>query len=95
MSYLFRCPTCRTRRRDHGLFKQHLVASGHRVCQCGHVANGGDAYPHRPGTRLCALHEMSGLHHAARAGTSDDELAEIAAEIAFTQPGRVSRACPF
>lgn len=95
---IFRCPDCRTRRRDHGLFTQHLRESGHRLCQCGHVAYTGTAFPHRRGTRYCMHHPLAGLDMAARYGATDDELEEIAIDIAFTTPGRVMRpaeAIPF
>ena len=40
MAFLFRCPECRTRRRSHGLFTQHLRETGHRLCRCGASRHG-------------------------------------------------------
>ena len=47
----YRCPICRTRRKDHGLFTRHLEQSGHgadQLCRCLAYT-----YPHRKGTGLC------------------------------------------
>ncbi|MFV0676687.1 hypothetical protein [Variovorax sp. tm] len=90
MAFLFRCPECRTRRRDHGLFTQHLRATGHRLCRCG-----GYHYEHRPGSPYCERNPMSAALLASRHGASDEEVFDIALEIALTTPGRAFAACPF
>jgi hypothetical protein len=88
---IFRCPECRTRRRDYGLFTQHLKTTGHALCHCG-----GYHYAHRPGSPYCEGNPMSDVLLASRYGTPDSELADIAAWCAFTKPGKVSgAACPF
>lgn len=87
---LFRCPSCRTRRRDYGLFTKHLQESGHRLCNCG-----GYHYSHRPASPYCEANPMSDVLLASRQGTPDAELADIAAWCAFNKPVRVSTACPF
>lgn len=87
---LFRCPACRTRRRDYKLFTQHLRSTGHRLCKCG-----GYHYQHRPGSPFCEQNPMSDLLIAARYGATDEQLLDIAAEIAFTRPGKTSIECPF
>lgn len=87
MSFLFRCPECRTRRRDYGLFTQHLRETGHKLCGCG-----GYHYRHRRGSPLCEANPMSPALLASRYGASDAEVAEIemeiTIEIAWTRPGR-------
>lgn len=87
---LFRCPSCRTRRRDYGLFTQHLKTTGHALCKCG-----GYHYAHRPGSPYCVANPMSDVRLADRQGEPDDVLADIAAWCAFTKPGQVATACPF
>lgn len=100
MAFLFRCPECRTRRRDHGLFQQHLRDTGHKLCQCGDVAYGGAAFPHRRGSPFCEHNPMAGAQLASRYGASDAEVAEIALELSLdakpkTNPTRQAVACPF
>lgn len=83
---MFRCPDCRTRRKDWGLFTQHLHASGHRLCDCG-----GYHYKHRPGSPYCHGNPMSAVLHALRDGASDEQVAEIEIEVATTHPGKPFR----
>jgi len=95
MAFLFRCPECRTRRRNHGLFTQHLRESGHKACICG-----GYHYKHRPGSPYCVQNPMSAALLASRYGASDDEVAEIALDLALSpSPAaakpRKAMACPF
>lgn len=90
MAFLFRCPECRTRRRDYGLFTKHLKDSGHKLCRCG-----GYHYSHRPDSPFCHQNPYSVALEASRAGTSDEEVeamaAQIALEIAVANPGRKPR----
>lgn len=47
----YRCPICRTRRKDLALFTAHLADSGHgkdKLCRCTAMR-----YPHRPLTHQC------------------------------------------
>lgn len=97
MTFLFRCPECRTRRRDYGLFTQHLRESGHRLCICG-----GYHYQHRPGSPFCEKNPYSPALLASRYGATDAEVkeieAEIAAELALSLSKRQASAnapCPF
>lgn len=95
MGFLFRCPECRTRRRDHGLFTQHLRETGHKACICG-----GYHYKHRPGSPFCMANPMSPALLASRYGASDVEVADIALEISLSTPApttkkRQAMACPF
>lgn len=87
---LFRCPSCRTRRRDYGLFTQHLKQTGHALCKCG-----GYHYQHRPGSPFCELNPMSEVLIASRNGEPDHVLREIAEYCAWNRPGKVMKACPF
>lgn len=97
MSFLFRCPECRTRRRDYGLFTQHLRETGHKACICG-----GYHYKHRPGSPFCVANPMSAALLASRYGASDSEVAEIALELSLAPAAkppsakpRRAMACPF
>lgn len=82
----FRCPECRTRRRDFGLFTRHIAASGHRVCQCG-----GYHYSHRPGSPYCEENPLSIMLLAARAGEPDESLIRLARTLAAEQPELATR----
>lgn len=86
----WRCPACRTRRKDHGLFTRHLRESGHHLCTCG-----GYHFAHRPGSPYCTHNPWSDVLEASRRGESDEVLLEIAADIAWDTPGRVAAECPF
>lgn len=88
---LFRCPECRTRRKDWGLFTQHLNASGHRVCTCG-----GYHYPHRKGWGCCHHNPLGAMHAASRQGEGPEVLLKIAASIVSDAPdlaGKVNELC--
>ena len=87
---MFRCPACRTRRQDYGLFAQHLRESGHKLCHCG-----GYHYAHRPGSPYCVHNPWSALKDAIRRGESDEVLMDIAAEIAWDCPGKKGGEPPF
>ena len=87
---LFRCPDCRTRRRDFGLFTQHIKATGHALCRCG-----GYHYSHRPGSPFCFANTAADVNHASRAGEPPDVLADIALSVALAGRGKPSKACPF
>lgn len=87
----FRCPDCRTRRRDFGLFTAHLRTTGHKLCQCGHVAYGGDAFPHRRGSPFCAYNPLSALLLADRDGADADALRRCARYIVGESPDLVPR----
>jgi hypothetical protein len=81
MAYTWRCPECRTRRKDAGLFKQHLRTSGHRICNCG-----GYHYSHRKGSPYCHHNPISAIYHADRQGNTEEVLLTIAASIASDAP---------
>lgn len=84
MTYTWRCPECRTRRKSHALFTQHLQATGHRVCHCG-----GYHYAHRPGSSCCVSNPMSDVHLAEQfGGITKDELEEIEVDCAWSKRGR-------
>lgn len=91
---MYRCPACRTRRRDWGLFSRHVEASGHRLCTCG-----GYHYAHRPGSPYCERNPLCDLHRASREGADAATLAEIRAELALEAAleGRAPAGgeCPF
>lgn len=75
---ILRCPDCRTRRTTRGLFTRHMQQAGHKLCQCGHVAYGGTAFPHRPGSPYCAYNPLSALLLADRDGADEDDLIRCA-----------------
>lgn len=90
---LFRCPECRTRRKDYGLFPQHLKTSGHKMCRCG-----GYHYSHRKGSTYCYENPISAIFHAARQGADESDLLRIAASIAEEAPhlvGKLNNTCKF
>lgn len=72
-SVAFRCPECRTRRKDPALFTKHLQDTGHRLCICG-----GYHYAHRPGSPYCVKNPTSALHEASRHGADDADLVRAA-----------------
>jgi hypothetical protein len=78
---LFRCPECRTRRKDYTLFVRHVKESGHKVCTCG-----GYHYAHRPGTTLCHKNPMSVLLEAQARGEPEEVLQEIRQWLALQKP---------
>lgn len=83
---LFRCPDCRTRRKDYGLFTRHLRASGHQLCRCG-----GYHYSHRPGSPYCERNPLSIMFLAARSGEPEESLIRLARSIAREQPELAAR----
>lgn len=90
---MFRCPDCRTRRKDYKLFTQHLRDSGHRLCNCG-----GYHYSHRKGSTYCYKNPISAIHHADRQGADDKDLLRVAASIVSDFPtlaGKVKDTCKF
>lgn len=83
---IWRCPECRTRRHSRALFTRHIQATGHKLCQCGHVAYGGAAFPHRPGSPFCAYNPLSALRLADRDGADEDDLIRCALYIISETP---------
>lgn len=81
MAYVHRCPECRTRRVDVGLFKQHLLKSGHKLCKCG-----GYHFQHRKGSPYCYANPVSAIYHADRQGNGEEVLLTIAASIVNDAP---------
>lgn len=91
MSHRYRCPECRTRRTGWLSLLAHCDSAGHALCLCG-----GYHYAHRPGSPYCTKNPWRDVKHAERAGESLETLQEIAADIAFDNPGRASiTGCPF
>ena len=90
---MYRCPDCRTRRKDYKLFTQHLRDSGHRLCNCG-----GYHYSHRKGSTYCYENPMSAIRHADRQGADDDDLLRIVASTLEEAPhlaGKLKDLCKF
>lgn len=81
---MYRCPACRTRRRSPQLFTQHLLATGHKLCNCGGYEWG----PHRPGSPCCDQHPAGAVHKALRQGASDEEAWEVQMGVVCGTPGR-------
>jgi hypothetical protein len=79
---LFRCPDCRTRRKDYGLFTRHLRESGHGACDCG-----GYHYRHRPGAPYCDRNPWSDYLAAKRRGEDQAVLDEIEMEKVWSGEG--------
>ena len=78
---MFRCPSCRTRRKDYGLFTRHVQQSGHALCRCG-----GYHYEHRPGSPFCEVNPVSPLLLADRYGAGDADLIRAAQHIIEATP---------
>lgn len=78
---MYRCPECRTRRRDRGLFTQHLQATGHKLCICG-----GYHHQHRPGSPYCERNPVSALLLADRYGADEKDLLRCAHSIMKETP---------
>lgn len=87
----YRCPECRTRRKDFDLFMRHIHESGHALCNCGHVSYGGTGFPHRPGSPCCIHNPLSALWIAMRQGEGPEVLQEVAAWLVKTQPETASK----
>lgn len=64
---MVRCPGCRTRRATWQSMLKHVAATGHKACECGHVAYTGHAFPHRPGTPGCIHEKLDSLTGEPRA----------------------------
>jgi hypothetical protein len=58
--------------------QKHIATSDHKLCNCG-----GYHYPHRPESACCEQNASGMYLQASRAGASDDELMEIAADLAL------------
>ena len=84
----FRCPACRTRRKDYDLFTQHLKDSGHRACDCG-------GYHHRPGSPCCVQHPFAALDEAKRRGDDMGTLMDIFIDTIWENPQPAVEVCPF
>lgn len=78
---VFRCLECRTRRKDWGLFQQHLKTTGHKACICG-----GYHYAYRKGSPFCHHNPLAAMYHASRQGEPDEVLLMIAASIVSDSP---------
>lgn len=78
---LFRCPECRTRRKDFKLFTQHLKTTGHALCRCG-----GYHYSHRPGSPFCETNPLAALRMADRYGATEADLVRCARHIMEATP---------
>lgn len=89
-SDVFRCPQCRTRRKDAHLMTMHEMQCPRPACHCGSYA-----YPHRPMSGLCTLNPDAQVALAARAGTPPEELMDVAVDVAWSMPGKPMRAWPF
>lgn len=92
----YRCPECRTRRSTLALLKAHMVASGHRLCNCGHVSYGGTGFPHRPGSPCCIRNPLSAMWIAMRQGEWPEVLRDVAVYIVADAPelaGKVRALC--
>lgn len=80
---MYRCPACRTRRVSFTTLVKHVHNTGHALCRCGAYH-----YAHRPGGGCCERNPMGALHASRRAGASQDDLLDLAAELAWETPGK-------
>lgn len=86
----YRCPECRTRRTDPRKMILHAMECMRPLCACGSYP-----YPHRLGGGMCTHNPDAQVLLASRAGTPDDELLDVAADVAFNMPGKRAVQCPF
>ena len=86
---IYRCPECRTRRKDYSLFLQHLATSGHKLCDCG-----GYAWKHRAFSTYCRQNPQADVFHASREGVDGAELEDILLETVFVNKGRPMKVWP-
>lgn len=89
MKKAHRCPGCRTRRVSLLSLINHALKTGHAACLCG-----GYDYPHRPGSPCCEANPTATYHRAARAGASDEDLIEVALDLAWHSPGKAMTEFP-
>lgn len=69
----------------------HVLHCKRPLCHCLRVP-----HPHRPASfPLCEQAMWSDLLKAALEGASHEQLADIAADIAWNAPGKPSVECPF
>ena len=84
-----RCLACRTRRATFTSLVAHVKYSGHKPCTCG-----GYHYPHRPFSRFCDQNPMADVWRARRDGATEEQVNDIAMEVALTRPGRQLKVWP-
>lgn len=73
----FRCGDCRTRRATGTALFAHLLQHPECApCRCS-----GYHHPHRRGSPCCEHNPWHPLHQARRAGTSQDDLEDIAMDL--------------
>ena len=86
---MLRCPECRSRRTTYKSMQAHVNATGHKLCACG-----GYHYSHRPGSPFCDGNPMAPALRASREGASEEEVFEIAVEIAWGVAGKPLKVWP-
>jgi hypothetical protein len=74
MRFLFRCPECRTRRRDWHLMKAHQAKHEHHFCFCS-----GYHFKHRKGSPRCHHNPLSPILEVLPYGA--DEVLKMARAI--------------
>ena len=67
VNFLFRCPQCRTRRKQWKLMEAHKAKHQHFFCHCG-----GYHFKHRKGSPYCHHNPLSPIRQVAR-DYGDDE----------------------
>lgn len=68
----------------------HVMDCIRPLCHCGAYA-----YPHRYMGGLCHHNPDVQVLHASNAGTPDEDLLDVAADVAFNMPGKRATVCPF
>lgn len=90
---MLRCPQCRSRRSTFKLMAAHIAATQHKLCNCGCYH-----FPHRPESACCDQNVNGVYLQASRTGASEDDLMEIAADLALNGKCKVlgkNNTCPF
>jgi hypothetical protein len=86
----YRCPECRTRRTDVRKMILHVMQCIRPLCFCCNYT-----YPHRPESGMCSLNPDAQVALARRAGTPEDELLDVAIDVALHMRGKKAVVCPF
>lgn len=73
MSRIYRCPSCRTRRKSYSVLLDHIAKSGHRTCNCG-----GYHFPHREGSKFCNANPIAHIYLCERYGGKSEDMIRAA-----------------
>jgi len=73
MSYVYRCPSCRTRRKSYRLLQEHISKTGHSLCRCR-----GYHFAHREGSKFCFSNPLSFIYLCDRYKSDQGDISRSA-----------------